>query len=127
VLLLRKLLWVDCSAAALAGVAVVSTSAWLSRLYAVPQGLLVAMGVANLVYGTFSFSLAQRARRPRALIVLLVAANAAWAALCGVAAVLLAGSASGFGLAHFIAEGLFVGALAALEWTQRERLLVAAS
>jgi hypothetical protein len=125
VLLLRKLLWVDCGAAALAGVVVVSASAWLSRLYALPQALLVAMGAANLAYGAFSFSLARRARRPRSLIGLLVAANATWAALCGLAAVLLAGPASGFGVAHFVAEGLFVGALAALEWTQREQLLVA--
>jgi hypothetical protein len=125
VLLLRKLLWVDCGAALLAGAAVLSLSGWLSQLYALPQGLLVGMGVANLGYGTFSFSLARRARRPRPLIVLLVVANATWAVLCGLAAVLLAGTASAFGLAHLIGEGLFVGGLAGLEWRRRERLLVA--
>jgi len=32
-------------------------------------------------------------------------------------------SASAFGLAHLIGEGVFVGGLAALEWGHRERLL----
>jgi hypothetical protein len=124
--LLRHLLWIDCGAAALAGLAVLFLSGWLSRLYAVPRGLLVGMGVANLAYGAFSCSLARRARRPRPLLVLLVVANAAWAALCLVAAVRLAGTASAFGLAHLVGEGLFVGALAGLEWSQRARLLRAA-
>jgi hypothetical protein len=122
VLLLRKLLWVDSVAGLVVGVAVLCLSAFLGELYALPRELLVASGVANLAYGTFSFTLARRARRPRPLIVLLVAANATWAALCAVAAVLLAGTASAFGLAHIVGEGLFVGALAALEWNQRERL-----
>ena len=124
-LLLRKLLWVDCGAALLAGLAVLSLSAWLDRLYALPRELLVAMGMVNLAYGAFSFSLARRAHRPRPLIVLLVVANATWAVLCGIAAVRLAGVASGFGLAHLIGEGLFVGGLAALEWRQRAELVTA--
>jgi hypothetical protein len=124
-LLLRKLLWVDCGAALLAGLAVLSLSAWLGRLYALPRELLVAMGMVNLAYGAFSFSLARRAHRPRPLIVLLVVANATWAVLCGIAAVRLAGVASGFGLAHLIGEGLFVGGLAALEWRRRAELVTA--
>lgn len=123
--LLRKLLWVDCSAALLAGMVVLSFSDWLARVYALPRGLLVAMGVANLAYGGFSLSLARRARRPRRLIVGLGAANATWAALCALAAVFLAGRASMFGLAHLIGESIFVGGLAALEWSRRDQLLVA--
>jgi hypothetical protein len=123
---MRDLLWVDCGAALLAGVAVLLLSSWLSQLYAMPRELLVGMGVANLAYGTYSLSLARRARRPRSLLVLLVVANATWAALCGLAAVRLAGTASAFGLAHLVGEGLFVGGLAALEWRRRERLLTAA-
>jgi hypothetical protein len=114
---------VDCGAAVLAGAAVVSLAEWLSRLYAMPHGLLVGMGVVNLAYGAFSFSLARRAHRPRSLILLLVVANATWAGLCALAAVRLAGTASAFGLAHLVGEGLFVGGLAGLEWRHRERLL----
>ena len=124
-LLLRKLLWVDCGAGVLAGVVMLSLAGWLSPLYGLPRGLLVGIGAANLGYGAFSFSLARRARRPRSLIVLLVAANATWAGLCGLAAVRFAGTASAFGLAQLVGEGLFVGGLAALEWKQRDQLLLA--
>ena len=124
--LARVLLWVDCGAALLAGALVLPLSGWLSRLYALPQAFLAVIGVVNVLYGSFSFSLARRARRPRALIVALALANATWAALCFLAAARLAHTASAFGLAHLIGEGLFVGGLAALEWRERERLLVAA-
>lgn len=122
----RNLLWIDCGVAFAAGLVVLSLAGWLSRLYDLLEGLIVAMGVANLGYGAFSFSLARRARRPRSLLALLVTANAAWAALCGFAAVGFAGAASAFGLAHLIGERLLVGALAALEWHQREHLSTAA-
>ncbi len=98
---------------------------WLGELYALPRPLLVAMGVANLAYGTCSGMLARRARRPYRLVALLVAANATWAVLCVAAAVRFADTASGFGLAHLLGEGLLVGGLAALEWRVRQRLLVA--
>jgi hypothetical protein len=123
---LRKLLWIDCGAAFVAGLAVLALAGWLSRLYALPRGLLVVMGGVNLAYGAFSFSLARRARRPPLLIAALVAANTTWALLCGLAAARLVGTASGFGLAHLVGEAIFVGALAALEWNQRERLRTAA-
>jgi hypothetical protein len=124
--LLRKLLWIDCGAAFAGGIVVLSLAGWLSRLYALPHGLIVVMGVVNLAYAAFSFSLARRARRPPMLIAALVAANAAWAVLCMLVAARFAGTASGFGLAHLIGEGIFVGGLAALEWSQRERLRTAA-
>lgn len=66
-------------------------------------------GAANLAYGTYSGALAGRALRPRGLLVLLVAANATWAGLCVLAAVALADTASTFGLAHLLGEGLLVG------------------
>ena len=123
--MLRHLLWIDSGAALLAGVGVLALSSWLSDLYALPRPLLMAMGVANLAYGTYSGALAGRSRRPYGLLVVLVAGNATWAGLCGLAAVRYAGTASGFGLAHLIGEGLFVSGLAVLEWRARERLLVA--
>lgn len=123
---LRKLLWFDCVAAFVVGIAVLSLAGRLGRLYGLPHGLLVAMGVVNLGYGAFSFSLARRARRPQVLITVLVAANATWAVLCGLTAARFAGAASGFGLSYLIGEGIFVGGLAALEWSERERLRTAA-
>ena len=117
-----KLLWVDCIAALLAGMAVLSLSTWLSQLYVLPKEVLVGMGIANLAYGSFSYSLARRAHRPRSLLMLLIAANATWACLCSIAAAMLSETASVFGLAHLTGEGVFVGTLAALEWRERSRL-----
>ena len=121
--MMRSLLWVDCSAGILAGAVALSFSEWLSQLYALPVSLVVAMGIANLAYGTYSLSLARRASRPRARIVSLALANASWAVLCGVTAVAVAESASRWGLAHLIVECAVVGGLAGLEWRHRERLL----
>ncbi|MBK7600251.1 MAG: hypothetical protein IPJ07_17720 [Acidobacteria bacterium] len=122
----RSLLWIDCSAGLLNGALTLAFSGWLSRLYALPVDLLIVMGVANVAYGTFSFSLARRGVRPRALIVLLVVANALWAVLCGLTAIIVASNASRFGVAQLLVEGSLVGGLAALEWRNRELLLVAA-
>lgn len=124
--ILRKLLWVDCTAAALAGVTVLALSGWLSRLYALPHGLLLFVGTANLLYASFSFSLALRAARPLFLIKLLVFANAAWVVACMGLAASFWNQATGFGVAQLIGEALFVGALAALEWNQRHQLATAA-
>jgi len=60
---LRKLLWVDCTAGALARVAMLVLGGWLSRWYGLPQQLLLFMGAANLLYASYSFSLAVRPRR----------------------------------------------------------------
>jgi hypothetical protein len=122
----RKLLWVDCTAAALAGVAVLAFSGWLSRLYGLPRDLLLLIGAVNLLYGCYSFSLAVRARRPRRLIHLLVFANLCWAAVCLVLAVAFREPATLFGLAQLIGEAVFVGGLASLEWRYRDQLLTVA-
>jgi len=124
--LIPSLLWIDCGAGLTVGIFVLSLADWLSRLYALPVALVVAMGVANVAYGTFSFSLARRATRPRALLHLLVVANATWAVLCGVTAIAVSSYASPLGVAQLVLEGLFVGGLAALEWRHRASLLVAA-
>lgn len=125
VFVLRHLLWVDCIAGGVVGVLVLLLSRWLSELYRLPLGVVVVMGTANLLYAGYSFSLAVRSRRPMPLLVLLVVANGLWAVGCFVAAVVFFGTASLFGLAQFILEGLFVGGLAVLEWRNRERLRTA--
>ncbi len=112
----RSLLWIDGSGGLLVGTIVLASSEWLSTLFAMPAGFLILMGAANLAYGAFSFSLARRATRPRALLQLLAAANIAWAVLCGAATVVFASEASPFGLAHLVVEGAYVGCLGLLEW-----------
>lgn len=123
---MRRLLWVDCSAGAIVGVTVLLLSEWLSALYGLPRGLLLVTGAANLLYASYSFSLARQPVRPMRWIVLLVAANAAWAVVCIVLAVVYGPAATVFGVGHLVGEGLFVGGLAALEWRHREQLRTAA-
>ncbi len=120
--MLRRLLWIDCTAGAVAAVAMFVLSPWLSRLYGLPRAVLLFMGAANLLYASCSFSLARRAERPMSLIKLLVYANATWVLVCFGLAVRFREQATGFGLAHLIGEALFVGGLAALEWNQRHQL-----
>ncbi len=118
----RKLLWVDGLAGATVGLAVLILGTWLSAWYRLPHDFLLLIGAANLAYGTYALSLARRAPRPRGLIILLVFANLTWAVLCVRWAVVFGETASFFGLAHLLGEGLFVGGLAGLEWRWRALL-----
>jgi hypothetical protein len=97
----------------------------LSGWYGLPRGLLLVTGAANVLYATYSFSLARRAVRPLAGIVALVAANAAWAATCVGLVLAFAGTGGVLGLLHLGAEAGVVGGLAALEWRHREALRTA--
>jgi hypothetical protein len=124
--IIPKLLWIDCTAGALAGVLVLSLSGWLSRLYSMPLGLLYFMGLVNLLYAAYSFSLAIRPTRPRVLITLLVAANGIWALVCLGMAAHFFETATVFGMGQLVGEAIFVGGLAGSEWKWRNRLLSAA-
>lgn len=121
--IISKLLWIDCTAGALAGVLVLSLSGWLSRLYSMPLGLLYLMGLVNLLYAAYSFSLAIRPTRPRVLITLLVAANGIWALVCLGMAAHYFETATVFGMGQLVGEAIFVGGLAGLEWKWRDRLM----
>ena len=120
---LRKLLWVDCTAGAAVGLAVLALSGWLSALYGLPRGVLVCTGLANVLYASYSFTLARRDRVPLRLVMTLVVANAAWVPVCLALAARYADEASAFGLAHLVGEGLFVGGLGWLEWRQRHHAI----
>ncbi len=120
----RHLLRIDSLAGLFAGTAMLGLSGWLSALYALPRPVLIAMGIANMAYGTCSGFLSRRQRRPYAMIVALVVANGAWAVSCLVAGWHYRDTASVFGLAGLIGEAMIVGGMAALEWRLRARLLV---
>ncbi len=122
----KSLLWIDCTGGLVVGALVLAFHPWLSVLYGLPVGLVIGMGAANLAYGSYSFSLARRAVRPRALLRLLVTANIAWAVFCAVAAARLAQEASALGLAQLVLEGVYVGCLGLLEWKHLDALQTAA-
>lgn len=120
----RDLLWIDSRAGLAVGVGVLLGARWLSDWFGLPRELLLVMGAANLLYGTYSGVLRTRPRpRPLAAIVALVLANAAWAVGCLVAAVHFVPTASVFGVIHLAGEGIIVGTLAALEWRARDTLV----
>lgn len=120
---LRKhLLWVDGTAAGTAGVVVLALSGWLSGLHGLPLEVLLGIGATNLLYASYSISLASRATRSITMIKLLVFGNAGWVVVCLGLAIHFAGTATPFGLGHLLAEALFVGGLAGLEWRERYRL-----
>lgn len=124
--LLKRLLWVDCIGAVLAGVTVIALSSWLSRLEGLPQGVLLFTGAMNLLYGSYSLSLAVRAERPMPLIKLLVAANLAWTPVCLGLLAAFSATATPFAFAHLVGEAVYVGGLAVLEWRNRDLILTAA-
>jgi len=119
---MRRLLWVDCIGAAVAGVTVIAVSGWLSRMEGIPREVLLFTGAVNLLYGAFSFSLAVRAERPLVLIRLLVAANLTWALVCLGLLVRFAESATPIAFVHFVGEAVYVGGLGVLEWRNRDLL-----
>lgn len=124
--LLGRLLWVDCIGAVIAGVIAISLHGWLSRLEGLPPGVLLFTGAANLLYGTYSFSLAVRSERPMRRIQLLVVANLAWVPVClGLLAAHFA-TATPFAFVHLGGEAVYVGGLAVLEWRNRDLLVRAA-
>jgi hypothetical protein len=119
----RDLLWIDSRGGLAAGIGMLTLSAWLSRWYGLPRELLLAMGVANVSYGLYSGWLFARPRRAPAAIAVLVCANAAYATACLVGAYHFALTSTLLGVIHLLGEGLFVGALAWLEWMARNELV----
>ena len=116
------LLWVDCTGGAVVGAAVLALSAPLSDLFGLPRGVLLVTGAANVLYAAYSFSLARRSRPSRGAVAALAVANVAWAPVCAGILAVWGLDASALGVAHFVLEGAYVGALGAVEWRWRDRL-----
>lgn len=120
--MIDRLLWADSIAGLSVGILVLALAGWLSELYGLPERLVVFVGCANVVFGSYSGSLAVRARRTRKWILFLVMANASWALFCIALSIQFADSARLLGVAALMLEALFVGILAGLEWRFRDRL-----
>lgn len=119
---LERILWVDWIGAAVVGMLTLLFCEWLSAIGGLPLRVLLVVGIANLVYALYSFSLCMLPDRSVRLIEALVLANLTWSLVC---IVLLAGNWSmvtGAGIVHLGGEALYVGVLALVEWRNRERL-----
>ena len=116
----RRILWLDAGAGGVVGLAMLVLRDWLTGFYGLPLELIVLIGSANVVYASFSGTLAVRAamgRRPsRRAIDVLVAANLSWSVVCAAMLFAMLRDAGAFGLAHIGLEGAFVTGLAVVEW-----------
>lgn len=95
----------------------------LVPFYGLSLTLVTSIAVANLLYSVPGFVLALRRPRPAWLLAFLIAANFAWFGVCLVLATTVWSSATGFGLAHILAEGFYVATLALLELRHRAAIL----
>ena len=112
---LLPLLWFDCAAAAIGGTAMLALTGLLAPLFGLPRVVVVFIGLVNLAYGAFSFSLARQPSPARGRVMALVTANLLWAGVCVVMAIYFAGPGSWLGASYMLAEGFFVGLLATVE------------
>jgi hypothetical protein len=115
---LRAILWIDCIAGVTVGCAVLilATGDCFSSLTGLPDWLAIFMGLANLLYAAFSFSIVIAARYRALTVRLLVLANATWSVTCIFMVCIFFSTATILGLSYLLAEAIFVGCLAYLEW-----------
>lgn len=119
----HKLLWIDCCGGLLVGILTIAASQFLAQWENLSIKLILFMGIANLVYGGYSLSLALGRNRSRPAINLLALANMAWLPVCITMVILNFSEIYALGLLHLLGEGLFVGALGLLEWKVRDQLV----
>jgi hypothetical protein len=113
----RSLLRFDSLGGLAAGALMLILRRALAEWERLPVELLTGVAAANLIYGSFSGTLAVRAQDPDAFYLrLLVRANAAWALVCWALAAVTWNESSWWGKAHLLGEGVFVGAL---EWVEQ--------
>jgi hypothetical protein len=120
----RTLLWIDGLGGLIAGLITLLLCSWLSTLHGLPTSIILFVGIANLLYGSYSTPLAMRSTRPVALIRLLALANMAWGVVCVGLVIWHWETITVFGLIHILGEGLYVAGLGVVEWRWREALCV---
>ena len=118
----KHILWIDCTAAASAGLIVLLAVPWLSQLYHLPKEIIIFVGCVNLLYACYSFTLANYKKRTLFLINILVIANSIWVLVCLIMLWQFWQEMTIFAVIHIAGEVVFVGALARLEYQWRHQL-----
>ncbi|MDH0032836.1 MULTISPECIES: hypothetical protein [unclassified Acinetobacter] len=120
--IIKNILWVDCGAAALAGMIVLLAAQWLSSLYHLPKSVIIFIGCVNLLYACYSFLLANYKKRSITLVNILVVANSIWILICLIVLWMFRWEMTIFALMHILGEAIFVCILARLEYLWRVQL-----
>jgi hypothetical protein len=121
----ERILWVDWMGAALVGVTVVMIHPWLARLYSLPDSLILALGIVNLAYGSYSFTLCMFQQfRTKYGVYCLIFANVAWLFVCIGLCIAYSRHANLIGMAQLLGEGVYVAALGVVEWSVRDSLIM---
>lgn len=118
----KNILWIDCGAAAFAGMLVLLAVQWLSPLYHLPKNVIIFIGCVNLLYACYSFLLANYKKRSILLINMLVIANSIWSLICLIMLWIFWQEMTIFAIIHILGEAIFVSSLARLEYLWRQQL-----
>lgn len=119
-----KILWTDCLGGLAVGVIVLLIHRLLSHWENLPASIVVTMGCANLLYGSYSLYVTTRNPRPRYLISILSAANMCWLLVCVGIVLIFRNEISLLGFLLVLGEGVYVSALGFTEWRMRDALSV---
>ena len=119
----RHLPWIDAAAGFTVGLAMFLVRDFLVGFYGLSIELLTVIASANVGYSLFGLGLGLSRQRPAPLLYWLICANFMWSVVCVVLAARVWSSATVFGLAHILAEGLFVAGLAFVELRHRRLIL----
>jgi hypothetical protein len=115
---LKSLLWIDAIAALFSGCIVLILKNPFSRLFNLPENLLITLSVVALGYSSFSFYLTQQRSPSKQLLNILVLGNSTYALACVVLLIIYFHMVSLLGVGYFLLDFLFVATLAVLEWRQ---------
>lgn len=118
----QNILWVDCVGGIFVGLLVLCFFRLVSSLGGLPIWIVLLVGFANLLYGTYSLWLTTRSHRPMVLLQVLAFANMAWLLVCLAIVVSHWNEITIFGIVHKLTEGIYVATLGCLEWQWRETL-----
>lgn len=121
---LRTVLWADAASGAGTALLQLTATSLLASLLGLPSGLLVASGLALVVYVAGAAYLANCVPVPRGPVWALIIGNWAWVAGC--LALLVTGvPGTVLGQAYLMVQAVAVAALAELQWMGLRRTPIA--
>lgn len=117
-----RILWIDSLGGLFVGVFVLAICGPLSKWENLPFSVVLALGIANLLYGSYSMYVTIRNPRSMNSVKILAIANMLWLVVCCALVSTWWNEISMIGLAHLLGEGVYVAGLGYTEWRYRRCL-----